>query len=107
TISEMYITSRHPPHWAEMRWNSAKSQRRAAPIPREVESVSESVWRVPKSTSVRTSRSTLLAEAAPTISAILTFSNSGAVPGEGGGDAGIGGRREGPTALGGTGTATV
>jgi len=51
TMSLTYSTSRHPPQAAEMRSNSAFTQRRAAPMPRVWETVSERVWRVPKPTS--------------------------------------------------------
>jgi hypothetical protein len=63
-----YETSRHPPQSAEIRSSSALIQRRAAPMPRVSESVSESVLRVPKPTSVRMSRSMRSGEASATIS---------------------------------------
>ena len=63
-----YETSRHPPHAAEIASNSALIQRRAAPIPRVSESVSDSVWRVPKPASRRMSASTRETETAATMS---------------------------------------
>jgi len=51
-----------------MRSNSALIQRRAAPMPRVAERVSEKVLRVPKPASVRMSASTRSADAAATMS---------------------------------------
>ena len=48
-------TSRQSPQALEILRNSASIQRRAAPMPRVAETVSLSVWRVPKLTSVVTS----------------------------------------------------
>jgi len=58
----------HPPHAAEMRSISALIHLRAAPMPRVAERVSDSVLRVPKPTSVRTSCSMRSAEVAAAMS---------------------------------------
>jgi hypothetical protein len=63
-VSLTSITCRQPPHCAEMRSNSAWTQRRAAPMPRVFDFVSDRVWRVPNATSVRTSASMRAAEGA-------------------------------------------
>src|SRR5690606_23599802 len=47
-----------------MRSNSAWIQRRAAPMPRVSDSVSDRVWRVPNDTSLRRAASTLAADGA-------------------------------------------
>jgi hypothetical protein len=49
----VYITWRHPPQSREIFSNSAKIHRRAAPIPRVAETVSDAVCRVPNATSAR------------------------------------------------------
>ncbi len=58
----------HPPHAAEIFLNSAKIQRRAAPMPRVVDIVSDIVCRVPNPTRVRMSRSIRSADEAATMS---------------------------------------
>ena len=57
-------TSRQPPQASEIRRNSASIQRRAAPMPRVSDTVSDSVWRVPKPASVRMSASMRSADTA-------------------------------------------
>ncbi len=52
TVCETIFTSRQPPHCAAMSVKRACTQRRAAPMPRVWLCVSDSVWRVPKPTSV-------------------------------------------------------
>src|SRR4249919_1545272 len=63
-VSLTSSTSRQPPHCAEMRSNSACTQRRAAPMPRVFDFVSDRVCRVPNATSVRTSASMRAADGA-------------------------------------------
>ena len=67
-VSLTYFTSRQPPQSREIRWNSSKIQRRAAPMPRVSDSVSDSVWRVPKPTRVRMSASIRAADGAVAMS---------------------------------------
>ena len=63
----------------EMRSNSACTQRRAAPMPRVFEVVSDSVWRVPKPTRVRTSRSIRVADGALPMASSSAFDAGGGV----------------------------
>ena len=75
-------TSRQPPQDAEIRRNSSSIQRVAAPMPRLGSVLLESVWRVPKETSVRTSRSIRSGETARTSSCSSGCSDGGAGGGE-------------------------
>lgn len=68
TMVDCVETSRHPPQASEMRLNSASVQRRAAPMPRVSDSVSDMVLRVPKLTSFRISASIRSAETASMMS---------------------------------------
>ncbi len=52
TVSAGVSTVRHPPQSLDMAANSAATQRRAAPMPRVGDLVSDRVWRVPKDTSL-------------------------------------------------------
>ncbi len=70
----------HPPHAAEIRSISALTQRRAAPMPRVPDSVSEKVLRVPKPTSVRMSRSMRAGDAPAMMSKMRSSTAGGGVP---------------------------
>jgi hypothetical protein len=77
TTSAHVAHSRQPPHACAMRRNSSYTQRRAAPMPRVAESVSDMVCRVPNDTSLRTSASMRAADAPAAISWMRGSSDDG------------------------------
>ena len=68
TSAPSKLTSRHPPHPAEIASISLLIQRRAAPIPRVAERVSDSVLRVPNPARMRISSSSRSADTASMMS---------------------------------------